>query len=39
MENGGLDFSKPPRIQSGMGNGLLNDGFFLLPSSGRYEFI
>ena len=31
-ENGGFDFSKPPKF--GHDNGLLYDGFFLLPSCG-----
>lgn len=34
-ENGGLEFFKAAVNQLGMGNGLLHDGFFLLPSFGR----
>ena len=35
-KNGGLDFSKPPFNSLGVSIGLLYDGFFLLPSLGRY---
>ena len=33
--NGGSDISKPP-LQMGVSNGLLYDGFFLLPSCGSF---
>jgi len=35
IENGGLDLFKAAVMLSGTGKGLLHDGFFSLPSSGR----